>query len=627
MAAFELIVLVLVALAPCGVLLAIGLRESESGEPPERVLAALVLGAAAFYAAIGLEILLPGTAADGTAWYRALAKAGPREELLIVGAALIAAPHPRRMERLSAGIIYTIAAGLGFAAAENIAYGIQYGLLAALARGVTAVPSHVLHPALVGVALGRVHRHKSAREAWVGVAVAMVAAILAHGLYDLLLLQAGVGRFAIVLFLLLEGAVVLALLQRARKSDEAADLEDLRKVPLLEEAGVGSATLRLLLLRARRTVARRGSRVVKEGQQSDALFVVLRGRLVARRGAEELGAIEEGGVFGETALLTGAPRNADVEAAEDSLLLRVPRSALLEAVACTDELAEQLIDAARGRGADDLPLAEELEEEARRAVLLHEATLMLDEATAKLAAIPLLAAAPRSAIATLAQELEEWSAPEGRRLVREGGRGPGLCVVIEGTFDVQRKGEVLATLQPGDWFGEINVLAGVAATADVVATTGGELAVLDWRSLRNAVGVHPELGLVLLETLLERVEQLATDGAELDRRSSIGRFLSMLSAGESLDEGIEPDSTMEIVMEGLATRAHLDLAALRALTAATHATRRPLWALGPDGLRRVDDDLGTEERGLGRKPLLDAFAQSPEVLRVLAIQALRGARS
>ncbi len=621
----EFPVLLLVALAPCVGLLLFGLKKAETGEPPRRIGAALLLGAGAFGAAIGMEYLLPSTGSEGAAWYRALAKAGPREELLIVAASLLAAPHPRRMERLSAGITYTIAAGLGFAAAENIAYGSSFGLLAALARGVTATPAHVLHPALVGVALGRVHRHHSPQKAWMGVAVALLAAVLAHGLYDLLLMQAGLGRFGIIAFLLIEGAVVLALLNRARQTDEAVDLEDLRRAPLLEEAGVGVATLRLLLTRARRSVARKGQRVVREGETSDALFVILRGTLVAMRDGVEVGRLHEGAVFGEVAVLTGEPRNADVVAAEESLLLRVPRSALLEAIACTDELAEELIAAAEGRGATDLPLPEELEEEARRSVLQHEARLMLNEATAKLAAVPLLAAAPRTALATLAQELEEWSAPAGKTLVHEGRRGPGLCVVLEGRFQVRHQGQDVAVLEPGDWFGEINVLAGVAATADVVAITRGELAVLDWRALRKTIGLHPELGMVLLETLMQRVEALSGSGAELDRRSGVGRFLTMLTATDSLDEGIDADSTMSDVMDGLATRAHLDISALRAITAATRATTEPLWALGPDGLRRVHDDLGTEERGLGRKQLIEAFAESPESLRVLAMQALRAA--
>ena len=626
-ASLELLILIVAALAPCVLLLAFGLREAETGEPPRRILAALLYGAGAFGAAVLLELLLPATGVDGQAWYRSLAKAGPREEVLIVAAALLAAPHPRRMERLSAGITYTIAAGLGFAAAENIAYGISYGLVAALARGVTAVPAHVLHPALVGVALGRVHRHKHVRKAWVGVGAALVAAILAHGLYDLLLMQAGLGRFAVIGFLLIEGAVVLALLGRARKSDQAADLEDLRHVPLLEDAGVGGATLRLLRTRARRSVARAGSRVVHVGESSDALFVILRGSLVAKRGGQELGRLKEGAVFGETGLLTGAPRNADVEALEECLLLRVPRTALLEAIDSTDELAEELISAAERHGATGLPEPEELEEEARRFVLQHAARLMLNEATARLAAVPLLAAAPRSALATLAQELEEWSAPAGKRLVKEGRRGPGLCVVLEGTFEVVRGQRTLAVLGPGDWFGEINVLAGVAATADVIAKTRGELAVVDWPALRNTVGLHPDLGVALLDTLIERVEDLSRSGAALDRRSGLARFLARLTATDSLEEGVEADSTMADVMDGLSTRAHLDLAALTALTTALRHSQDHVWALGPDGLRKLDGAVGSEERGLGRDALRDALAHSPETLRVLAMQVLRAATS
>ncbi len=248
---------------------------------------------------------------------------------------------------------------------------------------------------------------------------------------------------------------------------------------------------------------------------------------------------------------------------------------------------------------------------------------MLNEATARLASVPLFARAPRTALATLAQEVEEWAAPAGKHLVKEGRRGPGLCVVLEGTFEVKHHGRTLAVLTSGDWFGEINVLTGVAATADVIAKTDGELAVVDWPALRKAVGLHPDLGLVLLEMLIERVEDLARSGADLDRRSGLGRFLAMLTATDSLEDGVDPDTTMASVMDGLSTRAHLDLAALKALTEAVRRTKKPLWALGPGGLRKIDGDLGSEERGLGRAPLRDALAESPETLRVLAMQVLR----
>jgi len=296
------------------------------------------------------------------------------------------------------------------------------------------------------------------------------------------------------------------------------------------------------------------------------------------------------------------------------------------AVAHTDDLAEALLAAAATRGAADLPDPDQLEEEARRAVLQHEALLLQDAATARLASVELLATAPPTALAQLARELEWCRVPAGKRLVRAGGRSPGLCIVLEGGFEVRREGAVLATLGTGAWFGEIQLLSGVPATADVCCTAAAEVAVLDWPALRDTVGVSPELGISLLETLLSRLAQLSQGGAELAGRSRLQRIVHQLALSGALEEGLEENSTMTDVLDGLETRAHLDIDALRALTAAVRATSDPTWALGPNGMRRLAGPLGWEERGLGRLALRDALAQAPHVLRVLGLQALRGAQ-
>ena len=69
-----------------------------------------------------------------------------------------------------------------------------------------------------------------------------------------------------------------------------------------------------------------GEVVVRQGNPGDALFVVARGKLRVVKGDKTLREMERGAVFGEMALLDGAPRAATIEAMTDAEVLRVPRS-------------------------------------------------------------------------------------------------------------------------------------------------------------------------------------------------------------------------------------------------------------------------------------------------------------
>ncbi len=91
--------------------------------------------------------------------------------------------------------------------------------------------------------------------------------------------------------------------------------------------------------------------------------------------------------------------------------------------------------------------------------------------SARLAAIPMfsdLGGADLDAIAAAASEVE---AAEGESIVSEGDFGHALYAIESGTADVSAGGTSVATLGPGDVFGEIAVLAAGRRTASVVATS------------------------------------------------------------------------------------------------------------------------------------------------------------
>ncbi len=86
------------------------------------------------------------------------------------------------------GVVYGVAASMGFATLENILYVSSGGLVVALTRAVTAVPSHAFLGAIMGYYVGRARFDPRRRGVSWGLALAIP--ILLHGAYDWPLLAA-----------------------------------------------------------------------------------------------------------------------------------------------------------------------------------------------------------------------------------------------------------------------------------------------------------------------------------------------------------------------------------------------------------------------------------------------------
>jgi CRP/FNR family transcriptional regulator len=65
----------------------------------------------------------------------------------------------------------------------------------------------------------------------------------------------------------------------------------------------------------------------------------------------------------------------------------------------------------------------------------------------------------------------ETSVGEGQILMREGDYATDIVGIEEGTAEVQRGGEAIATLSAGDVFGEMGVIDKVKRSASVVSTS------------------------------------------------------------------------------------------------------------------------------------------------------------
>jgi CRP/FNR family cyclic AMP-dependent transcriptional regulator len=86
----------------------------------------------------------------------------------------------------------------------------------------------------------------------------------------------------------------------------------------------------------------------------------------------------------------------------------------------------------------------------------------------------------------LARMVDEFSAPAGATLVSEGDYGYEFMVIEEGTVDVFRGEQLIDTMGPGDFFGEIAVLGdGARRNATVVASSPVKIVTLTSHYMRE----------------------------------------------------------------------------------------------------------------------------------------------
>lgn len=110
------------------------------------------------------------------------------------------------------------------------------------------------------------------------------------------------------------------------------------------------------------------------------------------------------------------------------------------------------------------------------------------------------------------------SVKAGEAVIEEGDQAAGVFIITSGRMEVVRGGgqreQVLATLGPGDFFGEMALFEGFPRNATVRALEDSEcLAMTRWDFLAELKN-HPEIAVAMLPVLVRRlraVEAQLTD--------------------------------------------------------------------------------------------------------------------
>jgi CRP-like cAMP-binding protein len=135
-------------------------------------------------------------------------------------------------------------------------------------------------------------------------------------------------------------------------------------------------------------------------------------------------------------------------------------------------------------------------------------TLTQDRRTELLAGCRLFSGVTPPDLATVAQRAIEVEFPANHVFARQGEIGTGFFLIIDGSVRVVRGGETVATLGPGDFFGELSVLDGQPRVAQVVTVEPTRcLALASW-DFEQAVLESPTLALSILRGLAARLRSV-----------------------------------------------------------------------------------------------------------------------
>lgn len=130
-----------------------------------------------------------------------------------------------------------------------------------------------------------------------------------------------------------------------------------------------------------------------------------------------------------------------------------------------------------------------------------------DQKVELLAAVPLFSACSDKELKRIASLATPLEVPGGEALTVEGAPGSEFFVIDEGTAKVTLRGEELASLGPGDFFGEMSLLDGEPRAATVTADTPMRVFVIGAGEFGALLDDSPSVARRLLRGLARRLRE------------------------------------------------------------------------------------------------------------------------
>jgi CRP-like cAMP-binding protein len=246
--------------------------------------------------------------------------------------------------------------------------------------------------------------------------------------------------------------------------------------PLLSALSKPGARALVGVMTARAFAA--GKTIIEAGAPATALYWLAHGNVVVEKGTTQLGELHSGAFFGEIALVGGTTRTASVIAADDVWVLEIPAKAVEAAAQKHPKLAEVLAFHARQRLLANLTKTSEL--------------------------FKALGQADRDALlAKFGTEI----VPAGTKFISEGSANEFLWVIVAGRCEVRGGGSVVAELGAGAAVGEISLVSGATAVADVIAVEAVVVLKLAKRDFDEVAKKQPKLLATVKQLVVAREKE------------------------------------------------------------------------------------------------------------------------
>lgn len=199
----------------------------------------------------------------------------------------------------------------------------------------------------------------------------------------------------------------------------------------------------------------KGQTIIKKGAEGNIFYMVKTGTVRVNDGGagtfneHTLGA---GHYFGERALITGEPRAANVIAETKCLIMALDREAFNSVLGPLREVVDHNLNM---RVLENIKLFENL--------------------------------TPREK-SKVSRSFEFETFTEGQVIIREGDKGRKFYIIKEGTAKVMKGNNQVATLESGQYFGEMALLDDEERKASIIATSAVECFVLDRPTFNRIMG-------------------------------------------------------------------------------------------------------------------------------------------
>jgi CRP-like cAMP-binding protein len=119
--------------------------------------------------------------------------------------------------------------------------------------------------------------------------------------------------------------------------------------------------------------------------------------------------------------------------------------------------------------------------------------------------VPLFSECSKKELQEIASVSKEVDHKEGAVIAREGDKGMGFFLILDGTAKVSVGGRTRRKLGPGEYFGEIALLDEGPRSATVSAETPLKLMGITGWNFRRVVTQHPAIAQKLLKVMAERL--------------------------------------------------------------------------------------------------------------------------